>query len=86
MRGKSTERRFFVLPHEAAVAEDIGAEYGGELTFHAPTPEYAPDYSVGRSIISNVVLPSSFVTPVCATGAMVKSALANVMKVPGITA
>ena len=26
--------RLFVLPHEAAVAEDIGAEYGGELTFH----------------------------------------------------
>src|SRR5713226_10714068 len=30
--------RLFVLPHEAAVAEDIGAEYGGELTFQHPPP------------------------------------------------
>ena len=34
MRGQSAERRLFILPHEAAVAVNIGAEYGGELTFH----------------------------------------------------
>ncbi len=37
-RGQTTEGRLLVLPHEAAIAEDIGAEYGGELPFHAPTP------------------------------------------------
>src|SRR6266851_9495753 len=36
MRGQSTECRLFVLPHEAAIAEHIGAEYGGELTFQYP--------------------------------------------------
>ena len=36
MRGQGAERRLFVLPHEAAVAEHVGAEYGGELTFHPP--------------------------------------------------
>ena len=29
--------RLFVLPREAAVAEDVGTEYGGELTF-----QYSP--------------------------------------------
>src|SRR5216684_1584753 len=33
MRGQGAERRLLVLPHEAAVAEDIGTEYRGELTF-----------------------------------------------------
>jgi hypothetical protein len=28
------EDRPFVLTHEAAIAEDVGAEDGGELTFH----------------------------------------------------
>ena len=32
------QRRLFVLSHEAAVAEDIGAEYGSELALHAPIP------------------------------------------------
>src|SRR6266851_3024433 len=36
MQGQSAEGRLFVLPHEAAIAEDIGAEYGGELTFQYP--------------------------------------------------
>src|SRR5712692_7510935 len=36
MRGQSAQRRLFVLPHEAAIAEDIGTEYGGELTFQYP--------------------------------------------------
>jgi hypothetical protein len=35
MRGQSAVSRLLVLPHEAAIAEDVGAEYGGELTFHA---------------------------------------------------
>src|SRR5216684_107534 len=35
--GKSAQRRLFILTHEAAIAEDIGAEYGGELTF-----QYSP--------------------------------------------
>ena len=30
------EGRLLVLPHEAAIAEDIGTEYGGELTFQYP--------------------------------------------------
>jgi len=34
--GKSAQRRLFVLPYEAAVAEDIGTEYGGELTLQYP--------------------------------------------------
>src|SRR5216684_7569068 len=34
--GKSAQRRLFILTHEAAIAEDIGAEYGGELTFQHP--------------------------------------------------
>src|SRR5712692_1552530 len=36
MRGQSAKGRLFVLPHEAAVAEDIGTEYGGELAFQYP--------------------------------------------------
>src|SRR5229473_4031394 len=31
MRGQGAKRRLLVLPHEAAVAEDIGAEYSGSL-------------------------------------------------------
>ena len=33
---KGAESRLFIFPHEAAVAEDVGAEYGGELAFHYP--------------------------------------------------
>jgi hypothetical protein len=33
---KRVQRRLFVLLHEAAVAENVGAEYGGELAFHSP--------------------------------------------------
>src|SRR5713226_1996730 len=36
MRGQSAKSRLFVLPHEAAIAEDIGTEYGGELPFQYP--------------------------------------------------
>src|SRR5712692_4327002 len=36
MRGQSAKGRLLVLPHEAAVAEDIGTEYGGELAFQYP--------------------------------------------------
>src|SRR5713226_1835498 len=32
--------RLLVLPHEAAIAEDVGAEYGGELTF-----QYSPQHA-----------------------------------------
>ncbi len=39
------EDRPFVLPHEAAVAEDIGAEYGGELTF-----QYSPQAIANSSL------------------------------------
>src|SRR5216684_3260447 len=35
---KGAQRRLFALPHEAAIAEDIGTEYGGELTFQYPPP------------------------------------------------
>src|SRR6266851_703677 len=36
MRGQSTKSGLLVLPHEAAIAEDIGTEYGGELAFQYP--------------------------------------------------
>src|SRR6266849_8194076 len=32
MRRQSTESGLFVLPHEAAVAEDVGTEHSGERT------------------------------------------------------
>jgi hypothetical protein len=32
------QRHLFTLPHEAAVAINVGAEYGGELTFQNPPP------------------------------------------------
>jgi hypothetical protein len=35
VRRKSAMSPLFVLPHEAAVAVDVGAEYGGDL----PTPD-----------------------------------------------
>jgi hypothetical protein len=35
MGREGTDRRLFVLSHEAAVAEHVGAEYGGEFAFHA---------------------------------------------------
>ena len=72
MRGEGAVSRLLVLPHEAAIAEHIGAEYGGELAFQYPPPEYAPDYSTGPSIKAMCALSSSFVTPVCIPGAMVK--------------
>ena len=34
MRGQGSDCRLFVLPHEAAVAVDVGTEDGGELAFH----------------------------------------------------
>jgi hypothetical protein len=37
VRGQSAKCRLFVLPHEAAVAIDVGAEYRGELAFHPVT-------------------------------------------------
>jgi hypothetical protein len=33
---QTAQRRLLVLPHEAAVAEDVGTEYGGELALHYP--------------------------------------------------
>jgi len=30
--------RLFVFPHEAAIAVNVGAEYGGELAFHHTLP------------------------------------------------
>jgi hypothetical protein len=35
---EGADRRFLILPHEAAVAFDIGAENGGELAFHTHPP------------------------------------------------
>jgi hypothetical protein len=35
---QTAECRLFVLPHEAAVAVNVGAEYGGELALHDLTP------------------------------------------------
>jgi hypothetical protein len=35
MRGQGAECRLFVLPHEAAVAVHVGAEYRGELAFRS---------------------------------------------------
>src|SRR6266851_7452216 len=62
MRGQSAESRLFVLPHEAAVAEDIGTEYSGELTFQNPPPGGAIDNranQVGcqRAVLSNQTWP-----------------------------
>jgi hypothetical protein len=34
VRRERAQRRLFVLLHEAAVAVDVSAEYGGELPFH----------------------------------------------------
>jgi hypothetical protein len=34
VRVEGTQRRLFLFPHEAAVAEHVGTEYGGELAFH----------------------------------------------------
>ncbi len=36
--GKRMQCRLFIFPHEAAIAVYVGAEYGGELTFHALNP------------------------------------------------
>jgi hypothetical protein len=35
MRREVADRRRFVLPHQAAVAMDVGAEYGGEPALHS---------------------------------------------------
>ena len=37
MGRKREQRRLFILPHEAAVAVDVGTEYGGEFAFHIAT-------------------------------------------------
>ena len=36
MGGKGAKSRLFVFSHEAAVAENVGAEYGSELAFQYP--------------------------------------------------
>jgi len=36
MGGKGAQRRLFIISHEAAVAEHVGAEYGGELALQYP--------------------------------------------------
>jgi len=36
MGREGAQRRLFVLPHQAAVAEDVGTEYSGELALHYP--------------------------------------------------
>ena len=38
MRDRVSNRRLFILPHEAAVAIYVGAEYGGELAFQYSLP------------------------------------------------
>src|SRR5712692_1023597 len=47
--------RLFVLPHEAAVAEDIGTEYSGELAVHGLTP--VAYHSARRRWLSNRAKP-----------------------------
>jgi hypothetical protein len=39
-----TDRRLFIVPHEAAVAFDIGTENGGELAFHTHPPRKRLSY------------------------------------------
>src|SRR6266851_281893 len=56
--GKSAQRRLFVLPHEAAVAEDVGTEYGGELTLKYAPPTMGT--SGGRRSRRHPPLPSPF--------------------------
>jgi hypothetical protein len=34
MCGQSSDCRLFILPHEAAIAVDVGAEDSSELAFH----------------------------------------------------
>ena len=36
MGREGAQRRLFVFPHESAKAEDVGTEYGGELTLQNP--------------------------------------------------
>src|SRR6266481_7064664 len=36
MRRQSAKSGLLIFPHEAAIAEDVGTEYGGELTFQYP--------------------------------------------------
>ena len=42
MRGQGSNCRLFVLPHEAAVAVDVGAEDSGELAFHTHLSAHHP--------------------------------------------
>jgi len=42
MRGQGSDRRLFVLPHEATVAMDVGAEDSGELAFHIHLSAHHP--------------------------------------------
>ena len=39
---QGADRRLFVLPHEATVAVDVGAEDGGELAFHTHLSAHHP--------------------------------------------
>src|SRR5712692_8253324 len=61
--GKSAEGRLLVLPHEAAIAEDVGTEYGGELTFQNPprgaTDNRANPAGCQRAGLSNQTRPNS---------------------------
>jgi hypothetical protein len=42
MARQGAERRLLVLPHEAAVAEHVGAEYGGELALQTAPLRHGP--------------------------------------------
>ena len=42
MGREGAQRRLLIFTHEAAVAEDIGAEYGGELPLHLGLMRSAP--------------------------------------------
>src|SRR6266851_618999 len=64
MRGQSAKSRLFVLSHEAAIAEDIGAEYGGELTF-----QNFPKWIVNSSLQSGLAPVGS---PVLRDGLILK--------------
>jgi hypothetical protein len=50
MRGQSAKRRLLILTHEAAIAEDIGTEYGGELTFQNLPPSKGLSCSVPKTV------------------------------------
>ena len=46
MGREDAQRRLIIVTNEAAVAEDVGAEYGGELPLHLGLMRSAPSFQV----------------------------------------